>query len=207
MQDIHHTLGKYELDYLMDDCVLSNISFSKAQWKRLTSESVLDKHKNGWIERMSTSPDFSRFICIHNNLKSSVWWEICRKNLSVKSACFLMVKLCCVLPYNNIQCSFCHKNVLDIVKHVIFDCVGMLHIRDMFWNSIIDRFGVRLYVFLDSLDRDSIVSVLLGGMVDGLLEVIMITDLTDFQTLCCVYMQKFFGSQHLIPTYSGSVEL
>lgn len=182
--DIFRFLEDYNMEYILTEYLNSGVFPSKYKWKQLVREKLKDK------AILSTRLEIideglERFLSIHQEVKPSLFWELCRKYPYMLAACRSVIKLIAILfkRYQPVSiCLACGELFVKYVDHCLFWCHANSGARHKMWVGFWHKFGVNVYLRLVSLKHDTLIDVLFGhfDIIAGVLSVTLKDDFYCF---------------------------
>jgi len=92
-------------------------------------------------------------------------WLSARTTVELSNVYFLAKLATCVPQYDLTICSKCMSPFMDTIEHFALSCSATEEVRDKFWTSILDIFGIQTFIYLDTLcssSTEELLYILLG---------------------------------------------
>ena len=127
------------------------------------------------------------------------WWEIsewlaARTTIELSNAYLLAKLAACVSQSDLTICSKCLISVMDTIEHLALSCSATEEVRDKFWTSILDIFGIPTYAYLDnwySSSTEELLYILLGRVQNLTTNCPNIEDdVHTFINICAKYLRE-----------------
>ena len=80
-----------------------------------------------------------------------------RTTIELSNAYFLAKLAACVSQSDLTICSKCLTSFMDTIEHFDFNSSATEEVRSKFWASILDIFGIPIYVYHDNWHSSSII--------------------------------------------------
>jgi hypothetical protein len=153
----------------------------KFTWKNIIRQSIHNYQLESWLNRTETDRDFFMFRDLHHSITPA---RIYKFDFSFDDMKFIkfVAKLWTVTPLESLKtCTLCNKVYNDPFQHATLWCNDTEHIRDTFFNCIVNEFDVHLYQELTNMCDYDLYVTLLGGHPTTVL-----TDQHDQKTFLCL---------------------
>ena len=163
VRDIWKILLKYDLiNYLQ--IFLNEARFpTKGAWKTIVRQSIHNFQSIAWTTRTETDRDFKMFRNLHHNITPAKIYKFDFSFDEIRLIKFV-AKLWTVTPLPSQQiCALCEKTYHDPFQHAVLCCPATEHIRDTFFNCIVNEFDVHLYYEITHMCNYDLYLMLLGG--------------------------------------------
>ena len=183
IQEIMDILYKYYLHEYVIIFMRDGVFPTKQSWKIIVNNTVDKVQSDEWTRRIQSDNNFSRFRNIHLSVKVPDFWKCARSSREIINAYFI-TKLLTDIPNNTgSTCELCDRPFLDVYVHACCSCCGTQSIRDAWWDFIIERFPLQLFVELYSYDDEHLYCILLGKHITT-----VNIDTDSFLSLCHVHV-------------------
>lgn len=165
-------LHQYGLSHIVDQWNNDRTLPSKAAWKNMVINSVVDSERNAYHQRVMNDPDFRCFVKVHPDCfcPSAAW--MAAKEIPNSLDLFRFVVELTVRPMppdDSCQnlCELCGMFFFhSTMEHRVCICSRFNEVREQFWNFITDNFPIELQRYLNLLSDDELVTTLLGAPVN-----------------------------------------
>ena len=130
-------------------------------------KSAVNSNENTeWKRRLNLDQSLHRFKLLHPTIDTAMPWHFMKSYPEIRNETRLCAKLWTCCPgRQTVRCVWCTIESIDIVHHLILECTHaqIKQVNDQFWTDVVNVFDVGVYVFLDNIDTESLISILLGG--------------------------------------------
>lgn len=160
--DVVQLLTIYNLiDYLHQ--WIENGSFpSKQSWKTFVRSATTRTHRDMRYLRMSSDPDFSRFLTIFNGRHPSSFWYIPNNCFEIRLCKFICKLITDQRRDSPDYCQLCGVCFLNLFTHIVCSCSITADIRGNWWNDITNNHCIDLSAELCGLTDKDLYCILLG---------------------------------------------
>ena len=135
---------------------------SKHSWKIIIRSAINKTHKDERFLRMSTDPDFSRFLAIFNGRYPSSFWRTPKSCQEIR-LCKFICKLITDRPHEYQDfCQCCGAQFNNLFEHIVCTCSITANIRDNWWADIINHFRIDLSAEMCGRTDHDLYYILLG---------------------------------------------
>lgn len=166
--DVLEICIQYGRSGAIQDYLETSLPETKARWKSSIKHGVNDHEIAAWNGRIQDDETLKIFAKVHPQYKPSHVWTLARKFPKHKNQLCAIVKLCALSATRCMThvCPLCELGInVNLVQHLILDCISPHHQRENMWFRLIDEIGPTLYVTLDQMDADELIIVMLGSEV------------------------------------------
>jgi len=160
--ELWSTILKYDLSAFILEYLTGGIIESKKLWKQISNHVIHEREEIIWREGLLSKRAF-RFIRIHNELKSSILYFVIKDNMHRRKQIMNVIKL---LSYpeqcDECICHLCNISFTDTIEHYVMRCQGLIEVRNVMWDNILDAIDCEAEAKLLSMDDVNILDVLLS---------------------------------------------
>jgi len=123
--DILDIVQKYDRSEYITDYLLDGQFPDELQWKKAVSFAVQSYQQQSWTSRVTSDSDFSRFINIHNVVRTAKIWSYPTTSSELRTT-FFIAKLISTVPNSNVRiCRLCEK---QYAQTILYMCPVTVHI-------------------------------------------------------------------------------
>lgn len=184
------TASKYNLNNYITDYVNRGCFPSKSNWRTIVFKRISEYEQLSWRERIVHRCDLSRYTIIHNCLKMHILYDVIYVHPQLRQQLQLCIKIGSREKVSK-ECTYCNRHCFDFDCHTILHCEHFMSERNLFFSSLIDKIDLDIYVQIEMLDDDNMLSLFLGADID------IITSVMDYNSWeytiisFCEYIWKF----------------
>ncbi|CAG2255097.1 unnamed protein product [Mytilus edulis] len=128
---------------------------------------------------------------IHRSVRVPDFWKSSKSSREIVNSYYITKLLIDIPNTTGGTCELCNTQFLDVYVHACCSCSGTHLIRDMWWEFIIEKFPLHLFVELYSYDDEELYCILLGKHITT-----NNIDTDSFYNLCHVHVA------HCVAAYS-----
>ncbi|CAG2211653.1 unnamed protein product [Mytilus edulis] len=175
----------------MLDFLREGVFPTKQSWKAIVKNTVDKVQTDEWTRRLHNDNNFSRFRSVHLSVRVPDFWKSSKSSREIVNSYYITKLLTDIPNTTGGTCELCNTQFLDVYVHACCSCSGTHLIRDMWWEFIMEKFPLHLFVELYSYDDEELYCILLGKHVTT-----SNIDTDSFHNLCHVHVA------HCVAAYS-----
>lgn len=160
--DLWSVIRNYDVQSEVMSYMVGRQVISKPLWKQICKSVVYDKEQTCWKEGLIRKGAF-RFYHIHDTLKPHLLYSTIKYHMNLRKLLLNVVKLT-AFPEQSDECvcTACGLIYTDAVDHYVMKCQGLIHLRSMFWDNVLDSISCEKEAELLRMDENAKLNVLLG---------------------------------------------
>ena len=161
--DLIDVVKEYDLFYMVQNYIYGSNPVDKKIWKILVKDSVQINEQKKWEEGLQLK-NIVRFRNVQPDLHCNIIYHVMSRHISKKKK-FMRIIHMLSLPEefdNEMMCDLCGSILVDPVEHVLMRCTQLNSIRDVFWDDLLNMFGVEFESDLFNRSDNDIIEIFLG---------------------------------------------
>ncbi|KAK3098279.1 hypothetical protein FSP39_017911 [Pinctada imbricata] len=162
--DILNVLASYDLLSYLTQWLQDGLFPDKKSWKRIVKGTITQSQIRDRNIRMENDDDFLTFRVIFADSNSHFIWRLPSNSHELqlcKFVCKLIATRCKTMREIFI-CQLCNDVFTDVFQHAAINCPFTLHIRDLWWQDVINLPDIRICAELSGLSDSDLYMTLMG---------------------------------------------
>ena len=172
---LYDTALKYGLGEWVREMVDTGCIPSKQSWKKSVKQNVRSMYNHRWkMTCQMYSTLNATLLQLPNRADISVWWQLCKRNTSLRKMCSLMINMLTgnhslnsgrgqYIVHTSL-CQLCDSFQTESICHMLFQCEGLINTRNELFAKLTDVMPAAMARELQGMVDDNKTTFLLTGM-------------------------------------------
>ena len=164
--DLWSVILKYDLAGIVLSYLTGAALEDKHQWKMICNFVVYRSEQDVWREGLQRKGAF-RFNKVHMTLEPSLLYIMIKADIRQRDKFMNLMRILAYPEQSELcECTVCGCPYADTVDHYVMKCQGLITLRNVFWDNILDALSCDEEANLLRKDDDDILSIVLSGESD-----------------------------------------
>ena len=156
------TCIKYNIFTYLSEYLDSGNFPCKSSWRKTVLTRVIEFESKTWVVQVCIRPDMYRYHLTHNVFGVHRLYYLMYFYPQFRDIIQLCVKISSRAKFSK-HCELCDRHCNDYDCHIILHCEHFMYSRNNFFSKLIDLLDVNVYVEIEMLSEDEMISLFSGG--------------------------------------------